>query len=154
VAERFPNVSILDISLVQEALERLVNRVTLAIRFMASFTLGVGVLVLTGSLAASRLQRLREAALLRTLGASRGQIFRIALAEYLSLGLLASVPALLLATLAAWALAHFVFEASFSLPFSGLGWLALGVVTLTTVVGLANSREVVRRSPLQLLREE
>jgi putative ABC transport system permease protein len=154
VAERFPNVSILDISLVQEALERLVNRVTLAIRFMASFTLGVGVLVLTGSLAASRLQRLREAALLRTLGASRGQIFRIALAEYLSLGLLASVPALLLATLAAWALAHFVFEASFSLPFSGLGWLALGVVTLTTLVGLANSREVVRRSPLQLLREE
>jgi putative ABC transport system permease protein len=154
LAERFPNISVLDLSLVQQALEKLVNRVTLAIRFMATFTLAVGVLVLTGTLASSRLQRLREAALLRTLGASRVQIFRIALAEYFSLGVIAAVPALVLASLAAWALSHFVFDATFSLPFVGLTALGLGIATLTTVVGLANSRETVRRRPLELLREE
>jgi putative ABC transport system permease protein len=154
LAQRFPNVSILDLSLLQESLERLVNRVTLAIRFMALFSLAVGILVLIGALAASRLQRLRETALLRTLGANRGQIFRIVLAEYLSLGLLASFAALLLAGCAAWALSHFLFHGSFSFPVPGITALALGVVILTGLVGLANSRETVRRTPLEVLREE
>jgi putative ABC transport system permease protein len=154
LAERFPNVSILDLSLVQEALERLVNRVTLAIRFMALFSLAVGVLVLTGALASSRLQRLRETALLRTLGASRGQIFRIVLAEYCSLGMLASAAALVLATLAAWALSRFVFHGNFSIPLPGISALVIGVVLLTAIVGIANSRETVRRTPLEVLRQE
>ena len=154
LAERFGNVSTLDLSLLQEALERLVERVVLAIRFMALFSLGVGVLVLVGALATSRFQRVREGALLRTLGATRGQVFRIVLAEYLSLGLLASAVALLLAAGAGWAIARFVFEGSFTLPVLQMAALALMVVTLTVVVGLANSRDVVRRAPLEVLREE
>ncbi|HEY3011924.1 MAG TPA: FtsX-like permease family protein [Gemmatimonadales bacterium] len=154
LAERFPNVSTLDLSLLQEALERLVGRVALAIQFMALFSLGVGGVVLTGALASSRFQRMREAALLRTLGATRAQIFRVALAEYLSLGLLASAVALLLAVAAAWALARFVFEGSFALPLLPMSGLTLSIVALTVIVGLANSREVVRRTPLEVLRDE
>jgi putative ABC transport system permease protein len=154
LAERFPNVSTLDLSLLQEALERLVDRVALAIRFMALFSLGVGALVLVGALATSRFQRIREGALLRTLGATRGQVFRVALAEYLSLGLLASAVALVLAAAAGWALARFVFEGTFSLPLMPMTALTLGIVALTVVVGLANSREVIRRTPLEVLREE
>jgi putative ABC transport system permease protein len=154
LAERFGNISTLDLSLLQEALERLVERVVLAIRFMALFSLGVGVLVLVGALATSRFQRVREGALLRTLGATRGQVFRIVLAEYLSLGLLASVVALVLATASGWALARFVFEGSFSLPVVPMTGLALIVVALTVIVGLANSREVVRQPPLEVLRQE
>ena len=154
LAERFGNVSTLDLSLLQEALERLVERVVLAIRFMALFSLGVGVLVLVGALATSRFQRVREGALLRTLGATRAQVFRIVLAEYLSLGLLASAVALVLASGAGWAIARFVFEGSFALPVLQMAALALIVVALTVIVGLANSRDVVRRAPLEVLREE
>ncbi len=154
LAERFANISTLDLSLLQEALERLVERVVLAIRFMALFSLGVGVLVLVGALATSRFQRVREGALLRTLGASRGQVYRVVLAEYLSLGLLASAVALILASAAAWAIARFVFEGTFSLPPIPMVVLALLVVTLTVAVGLANSRDVVRRTPLEVLRQE
>ena len=116
LAERFPNVSTLDLSMLQEALERLVDRVALAIRFMALFSLVVGALVLVGALASSRFQRVREGALLRTLGATRGQVFRVVLAEYLSLGLLASAVALVLAAAAGWAISRFVFEGGFTLP--------------------------------------
>ena len=154
LAERFGNVSTLDLSLLQEALERLVERVVLAIRFMALFSLGVGVLVLVGALATSRFQRVREGALLRTLGATRGQVFRIVLAEYLWLGLLASAVALVLATASGWALSRFVFEGEFSLPVAPMTVLALIIVTLTVMVGLANSREVVRQPPLEVLRQE
>jgi putative ABC transport system permease protein len=154
LAERFGNVSTLDLSLLQEALERLVERVVLAIRFMALFSLGVGVLVLVGALATSRFQRVREGALLRTLGATRQQVFRVVLAEYLSLGLIAAAVALILAAAAAWAVARFVFEETFTFPVIPMAALSLLVVTLTVFVGLANSRDVVRRAPLEVLRQD
>jgi putative ABC transport system permease protein len=154
LAERFSNVSTLDLSQLQEALERLVDRVALAIRFMALFSLAVGALVLVSALATSRFQRIREGALLRTLGATQSQVFRVVVAEYLSLGLLASAVALALAAAAGWALARFVFEGRFSLPLLPMTGLTLSIVALTVVVGLANSRDVVRRTPLEVLREE
>jgi putative ABC transport system permease protein len=154
LAERLPNVTTLDLSVVQEALERLVDRVVLAIRFMAAFTLATGTLVLIGALATSRFQRIREGALLRTLGATRSQLFRIVLAEYFALGAMAAVVAAVLSAAAAWALAKWVFEGRFSPQPIPLAALVLGVVALTVVVGLANSREVIRRTPLEVLRGE
>ena len=152
LAERLPNVTTLDLSVVQEALERLVERVVLAIRFMAGFTLATGTLVLVGALATSRFQRVREGALLRTLGATRSQIFRIVLAEYFALGTMAAVVAAVLSVAAAWALATWVFEGRFSPQPLTLAALVSGVVTLTVLVGLLNSREVIRRTPLEVLR--
>ena len=154
LAERVPNVTALDLSLIQDALERLVDRVALAIRFMALFTLATGTLVLVGALATSRFQRIREGALLRTLGATRSQLFRIVLAEYAALGVLAALAAAVLSTGAAWALARWVFEGTFCVPAGPLAGLTVGVVALTVAVGLANSREVIRRTPLEILRQE
>jgi putative ABC transport system permease protein len=121
---------------------------------MALFSLGVGVLVLVGALATSRFQRVREGALLRTLGATRAQVFRVVLAEYFTLGVLASTVALLLATAAGWAVSRFVFDGSFRLPALPLTALVLLVVGLTVIVGLVNSRDVVRRPPLEVLRQD
>jgi len=154
IAERLPNVTTVDLSNVQETLERLIDRVVLAIRFMALFTLGTGTLVLVGALATSRFQRIREGALLRTLGATRAQLLRIVLSEYLSLGVMAAVVALVLAAVAGWALARFVFEGRFTLPLLPLAGLGAAVVALTVAVGLANSRDVLRRPPLEVLRAE
>ncbi len=154
LAERFPNVTTLDLSSVQETLEGLISRVVLAIRFMAFFTLGTGTLVLVGTLATSRFQRVREGALLRTLGATRGQLLRIVLAEYLSLGLMASIAAVGLALAAAWALARFLFEGDFAPALLPLAGLVAAVVGLTVGVGLLNSRDVLRRPPLEVLRAE
>jgi putative ABC transport system permease protein len=153
-AERFPNVTTIDLAQVQQAIERVVGRVSLAIRFMALFSLAAGAVVLMGAVAAGRYQRMREAALLKTLGATRGQILRILLAEYLSLGTLAVATAVALASLAGWALVRFLFEARFSWPGASLLALALGVVVLTVAVGLWNSREVLKKPPLAVLRAE
>src|SRR5581483_6834008 len=110
LAERYANVTTLDLAAIQQVLERLIGRVSLAIRFLALASLAAGAVVLAGATAASRLQRIREAVLLKTLGASRRQLLRIALAEYLALGLLAAVAALGLATAAGWGLARFFFD--------------------------------------------
>jgi putative ABC transport system permease protein len=154
LVEKHPNVSTLDLAQVSHALETLVDRVTLAIRFMALFSLGAGIVVLVGAVAASRSQRVREGALLRTMGASRRQLLRILLAEYASLGLLASATALVLAGAASYALVRLRFDTPFSLPLLALGGLGVLVVALTVAVGLFGSTEVFRRAPLEVLRAE
>ena len=92
--------------------------------------------------------------LLKTLGATRAQVRRVILAEYLSLGTLASVSALLLSLLAGWALLRFLFESPFPRPDAPLAALSIGVVALTAAVGLWSGREVFARSPLEALRAE
>jgi putative ABC transport system permease protein len=155
LAERWSNVTTLDLSLVQREIERIVSRVTLAIRFMALFSLATGALVMVGAIATSRLQRVREAVLLRTLGATRRQIVRIALAEYLALGLLASLTAVGLATAAGWAIARFFFDdARYWVPVSALAVLVAAIVALTVLVGLWSTRGVLDQPPLEVLRQE
>ena len=96
LAEAFPNVAALDVTQVQQAVEGIVERVSRAIRFIALFSLATGALVLLGALATSRYQRVREAVLLKTLGATRRQVLQIACVEYLGLGLLGASTALVL----------------------------------------------------------
>ncbi len=153
LVQRYPNVSVLDLQMLQRTLDSILSRVALAIRFLALFSIGGGVLVLIGALATSRFQRTRESALLKTLGASRRQIRTVLLTEYLALGVLAALTGSALAGLAGWALVSRFFHLPFRLPVPGLLLLWAGVAALTVAVGLFNSRDVLRKAPLVVLRE-
>jgi putative ABC transport system permease protein len=154
MAERFPNVTAIDLSQIQQALDGILDRGAVIVRFLAGFSLVTGAIVLIGAVSASRMQRMREAVLLKTLGATRAQVLRILISEYVALGVLASIASVVLATVAGWALAKWVFEAPFHLPAPALAGLTLLLVALTLVVGLWNSAEVLKRAPLAVLREE
>ena len=148
----FPNVSVLDFSRVQEAVDAVLSNVRRAVGFLGAFSALAGLLVLVGALATSRLRRLREGALLRTLGARRRQVLQVLLAEYLALGTVATASGLLLSEAAAALIVPGVLDMRFAvhpeLPL--LLWLA--VVALTCTVGLLGSRGLLARPPLPLLR--
>lgn len=154
LAERAANVTSVDLGELQQALEAVVTRVVGAIRFMAIFSLLTGVIVLTGAIATSRWQRIREGTLLRTLGATRRQVLAILSVEYVALGLAAAVVATGLATVAGWALARWIFQTGFVFPWAPNLALAGGLVCLTLVVGLHGSLDVLRRPPLEVLRND
>ncbi len=149
----YPNVVSLDLTLVQQALDGIVSKVTLAIRFMALFSIGSGLVILVGALTASRLQRIREAVLLKTIGASAGQVRRIFLTEYFAWGSLAALTGVLLAGVAGWALVARLFELRFRLPSLALAGVWAAVVGLVAAVGLANSRTALSKPPLAVWRE-
>ncbi len=152
VVSRFPNVSAIDLALVLNTVDAILSRVAFVIRFMALFSFFTGLTVLIGAVVTSRYQRMKESVLLRTLGASRRQIFKIMVVEYLFLGFFASLTGLLLALGAGWGLAYFVFETPFN-PALGSTLLTLaGVVGLTILIGVFNSRSVIGRPPLEILR--
>lgn len=154
VAEHAANVTAIDLGEIQHAIESVVDRIVLAIRFMALFSLATGTIVLIGAIATSRWQRIREGTLLRTLGATRRQVLTILCVEYAALGLGAPLVASVLAAAAGWGLAKWIFETRFVLPVASMAALAGGLVLLTTVVGLWNSIEVLNRPPLEVLRSE
>ncbi|HKV51028.1 MAG TPA: FtsX-like permease family protein [Gemmatimonadaceae bacterium] len=154
VVEHDPNVSTIDLGLIQQALDSILDKVSVAIRFMALFSVATGVLVLLSAVAAARRQRLREGVLLKTLGATRAQIARIMLSEYTVLGLLSAATGLVLSLGGAWALMHFLFDSPFSPAAAPLGVLALIIVALTAAVGLSSSRDVFAETPMAALREQ
>jgi putative ABC transport system permease protein len=153
LVRRYPNISALDLSLVQQTIDTILGSVTVAVRFMALFSIACGMIVLIGAIGTSRYQRLRESVLLKTIGARTQQVTRILATEYLALGTLAAVTGLLLATVAGWALVTFFFQMTFRLQLLPLLELGLATIVVTIVVGLLSSRDVMRRAPLAVMRE-
>jgi putative ABC transport system permease protein len=86
IVRRFPNVSVLDLTHIQGVVDDVFGRVSLAIRFLAAFTLAAGLAVLAAAAVASRQERVRESVLLRTIGATSAQLRGILLTESMALG--------------------------------------------------------------------
>ncbi len=150
---RYPNVSSIDLSLVRRTIDQIVDKVTLTVRFLALFSLAMGIPVLFSAVAATRRDRLREGVLLKTLGATRAQIGRILLAEYALLGLLGSLSGMLLAFGGSWALITFVFDGSFEWPLLPALAIAATMTALAVTIGLLTGRDVFRETPMAALRE-
>ena len=153
IVMRYPNVSSIDLTLIKQTVQRIVDKVSTAIRFMALFSLAMGIPVLFSAVAATRRERIREGVLLKTLGATRGQIVRILLAEYGLLGILGSLTGMLLAIGGGWALIHYVFDATYSPAFGPAVLIALAMLSLTVTIGLLAGRDVFKETPMSALRD-
>ncbi|MFT5142471.1 MAG: putative ABC transport system permease protein [Thalassolituus oleivorans] len=154
VVRRYPNVSAIDVSLVLTVFEAIFSRIEFVIRFMALFSILTGFVVLFGAVVISRIQRISETVLLKTLGASQWQVIRIMLVEYVALGALASLTGLGLAIASGWALAFFVFKTPFTTGGPAMLWIVAGVVGLVVLIGLVSSRGVYQKHALEVLRSE
>ena len=154
VVAKFPNVSAIDLTSVIQTVDSVLTKAALVIRFVSLFTVGAGIVVLASAIWTGRYQRLKESILLRTLGASRAQIWKILCAEYFVLGLLASATGIVLALAASWALARFVFKVEYAPSIAPLFITAAAVSALTVAVGLLTSRGIGTAPPLVVLRAE
>ena len=152
VATTFTNVSVLDLARVQSALDTIVGTARQVLRFLSLFATLAGVTILAGAVAVTRSQRMREAAVLKTLGARRSLVLRVLVVEYLALGGLAVAGALILAVACAWAMVTWVFEMDFSLHLIPAVGLAVAVTGLALGAGLVGSRGILGQPPLKALR--
>jgi len=154
LVRRYPGISAIDLTQILRSVDEVLGKVSFVIQFMALFSILTGLLVLFSSIYQSKFARIRESVLLRTLGASRRQILRINALEYFLLGALSCLAGVGLSVAGAWALSRFAFK----IPFEVEWWpliATFGIITaLTVLIGLLNSREVVQKPPLEVLRQE
>ncbi|MDB5193492.1 MAG: transporter permease [Segetibacter sp.] len=154
IVQRFPNISIIDLALVLRTLDNIIDKISFVIRFMAGFSILTGIVVLIASVLISKYQRIQESVLLRTLGASRKQILIITALEYFFLGALASATGIVLSLAGTWSLAKYTFKTPFAVEPLPLLVVFFLICLLTVVIGLINSRGVLTKPPLEVLRSE
>lgn len=149
----FPNVSVLDASVILNAMDAMMGRISLAIRFLASLTLATGLMILLAATVSARQERAKEVLLLRTLGASGSTLRKILATEVVALGVLATAVGSAIAVLASFCLVRFVFELPFEPPWLDFGVLAMFTVAISAAVGALGAGNLARISPLAGLRE-
>jgi putative ABC transport system permease protein len=139
---------------VLERVAAVLGDIAVAVRLVALFTLGAGLVVLVGALAATRSQRLYESVVLRTLGATRGLVARAFAVEYGLLGAAAGLGGAVLATVLAWVVVRWVLEAPWSFdPRVLLVGIAASAV-LAIGVGFLVTFRLLGHKPLPVLRRE
>ena len=154
IVKQFPNVSVIDLGQILSVLDDLLDKVGDIIKFMGAFSILTGIVVLIASVRISKYQRIQESVLLRTMGASRKQILTITALEYFFLGALSALTGTLIAYVGSFLLAKYSFDIPFSadlLPASGI-FAAIALLTVT--IGLLNSRGILNKPPLEILRRD
>lgn len=151
--QEFPNLTVVDTTAVFRQVQTVIDQVIAAVEFLFVFTLVAGILVLYSALASSRDERVREAGLLRALGASRQQLSRAQIAEMLCIGGLAGFLAAVGASAIGWALAKYGFEFDYVVSpwvfVAGIG----GGAAAALIGGWFGLRGVLNTPPLATLRE-
>jgi putative ABC transport system permease protein len=154
LVSRFPNVTAIDAREVITRIRSIVDNVVFAISIVGGIALASGVLILIGAVAMTRFQRVYEAAILRTLGASTKLLGTMVALEYSALGLLAGLVGAVGALALSWAVTRYLLDIAWR-PEPVL--LSVGVVLTVGLVGLVGvvaSLDVLRRKPLGALRAE
>lgn len=153
VVVSWPNISSIDLSLVQRTIEGVIRQVSTAVRFLGLFSVAMGIPVLFSAVAATRRARMREGVLLKTLGATRRQVRMVLIAEYAALGVLGALTGLVLSFGAAWGLAHYALEVTYVPAVTPAAVILAGMLLLVLSIGLLAGREVYSGTPMDALRE-
>lgn len=152
LVKAFPNILVIDVQTILAQVQRIMDQVVKAVEFVFGFGLLAGLIVLFAAIHATHDERTFDAAVLRTVGATTGQLRAAQAAEFLVIGALAG----LLAALGATAVGYFIAERVLNVPYqpnawawlAGLGAGALGVL----VVGLAGTLRIARTPPMEIFR--
>jgi putative ABC transport system permease protein len=149
----YPTVTVINVADILETVEGVIHQITLVIRFLAGFSILSGAVILASSVASTRLRRIREVVVLKTLGATRNRVASVFSIEFALLGLLAGVVGVLFANLLTAVLLR-----KMDVPYhpevvtSILSVIATAV--LAVVTGWLACFRILGQKPLEVLREE
>jgi len=149
----YPTVTVINIADVLTRIETVVDQITVVIRFLAGFSIFAGLTILASSIASTRFRRMREAVVLKTLGATRMRIVRTFSVEFSVLGLLAGLVGVIFANLLTRVLLHRM-QVGFHIEWPAAGVALVGTAILATATGWIASYRILGLRPLEVLREE
>ncbi len=151
--QTYPTVTVINIADVLDRIESVVNQITFVVRFLAAFSILAGLTILASSIASTRFRRMKEAVVLKTLGATRLRIVRVFSVEFSVLGLLAGIVGVIFANLLTRVLLHRL-EVAFRIEWGATFVALIGTALLATATGWLASHRILGLRPLEVLREE
>jgi len=149
----YPTISVINIADVLDRIESVVGQITFVVRFLAGFSIVAGLMILASSIASARFRRMREAVVLKTLGATRMRIVRTFSVEFSVLGLLAGSVGVVFANILTLVLLHKL-GVDFHMNWPATVIALAGTAVLATATGWIASYRILGLRPLEVLREE
>jgi putative ABC transport system permease protein len=149
----YPTITVINLADVLERIESVVNQITFVVRFLAGFSIFAGLMILASSIASTRFRRMREAVVLKTLGATRMRIVRTFSVEFSVLGLLAGSVGVVFANILTRVLLHRL-DVHFHIEWYATFTALVGTAVLATATGWIASYRILGLRPLEVLREE
>ncbi|MGO4885979.1 MAG: ABC transporter permease [Bryobacteraceae bacterium] len=154
VYEKMPTITVINMADVLEIVQKVVDQISLVVRFVSAFTIVAGAIILASSVAGTRFGRVREVVILKTLGATRRRVAGIFSMEFLVLGAAAGVLGSALATGFAALVVKRLLKSEFHLdPAADLFSIVLTALVAVAAGWLASYR-ILGQKPLEVLREE
>lgn len=149
----YPTMTVIEIDALIEQVQRIIDQVTLAIELVLVLIIASGGLVLLASIQASMDERMKQHAILRTLGAGRRLVLGSLLIEFCALGLFAGILATIGSEVTVFMLETEIFELEYAVnPQLWVLGPVVGIV-LIGAAGLLATRKVVETPPANVLRE-
>lgn len=150
----FPTITVINVADVLDIIQEVVDQIAVVVRFISGFAILAGVIILASSVAGTRFRRVREVAILKTLGGTRRRIAAIFSVEFFVLGALAGLLGGLLATGFAHLLLTRFFEAD---PISSVVPVLVAIFATAFIANIAGwlaSSRILAQRPLRILRDE
>lgn len=154
LSRAYPNITAIRIRDAIDRVTEALNAIATATAWAAAATLVTGFVVLIGAAAAGERARVYEAAVMKTLGATRAKILASFALRSAMTGAAAGIVAIVAGGLAGWAVMRFVMEADFVFePVSAIA-IVLGGVLTTMAAGLLFALRPLAARPAQVLRAQ
>jgi putative ABC transport system permease protein len=152
LVQRFSNVLVIDVASVLAQVQRIMDQLVKAVEFVFLFGLLAGLVVLFAAISATHDERVFDAAILRTVGATGRQMLSAQAAEFLAIGALAGLLASIGATVLGYVLATRVLNVPYAVdPWVWLAGLAGGTGGVL-LAGLLGTRRILRTPPMEIFR--
>jgi putative ABC transport system permease protein len=154
IVSRFPSVSVIDVTETVRVFARVMERLTLIVRFFTLFSVVAGVLIIISSVFATRYTRIQEAVYFTILGARGKFVLSVFAVESLLIGLASGLIALVLSQAGSWIICRRALDVSYN-PLVGISIVMILTTTgLVIAVGLGASLSIIRQRPAAFLREQ
>jgi putative ABC transport system permease protein len=150
----FPGVNIVSVREQLQSALKIFDQLAWAVRGASAVAALSGLLVLIGAITASGQARARESAILKVLGAERGQILAAFVIEYGAVGLIAGLAGVLLGAAAAYPVTRFAFQARWSMDWGGVATIVFAAAGVAALGGLASALSALSKRPAPVLRTE
>ena len=152
--ERFPTITVMNLADVLKRIQDAVDQVAVVVRFLALFAIAAGVIILSSSVAGTRYRRIREVAILKTLGGTKRRITSIFSIEFSILGAVSGLVGGVLANVFTRILSEKFIETSFAFDWPSLLVVMIATALLANLAGWLASFRILDQRPLEVLRGE
>lgn len=151
---KFPTITSVHVGEILATVQKLLDRISLVIQFVAAFAILAGGIILASAVAATRQRRVKESVLLKTLGATRALVARIQAVEFLVLGFAAGAVGSLAANALAYYLLGYLLDAPYDFRWESVAVCSVATALLAMATGRIAGRGILNHKPLEVLREE